>query len=191
MMNSERGFTPMTRDAEGQAVAYIGSWTQTNQPKGGFALNASSYGAVWAGCGQEGDVFGGGYSPMPAAMMAYAVLRLLQEVPPGAKLKVFAHKELEQHVGPRGHVRWAMANGGKAKSSGKDYPAFEVFSHITKALDAGLWTLHSLDKDDWSHSRWMADKLANGPGRAAALKHQADYAPLPGVNPAYGIAVEG
>lgn len=190
-MISNQGFTPTTRDAEQQAVAYIGTWTQTNQKKGGFALNTASYGAVWAGSGREGAVFGGGYSPFPAAMMAYAVVRLLQEVPADAKLKVYAQKELEQHVGPRGHVRWAMANGGKAKSSGKDYPAFEAFSHITRALDTGRWTLHSLDKDDWSHSRWMADKLAEGPGRVAALKHQHDNAPKPGVDPTYGIAVEG
>lgn len=165
-------------------TAHVGVWHETPTRGGGFGLNAASYALAYAGGGSEGLLWATGYANNPVPMIASAIQRLLKVIPTEIKLNVYALGNLNDHIGPNGHIRKAMKRGGKT-TSGKDYQAYEPLRDIAIALDAGRWQLFSVSPND------VAKQYAGKEARLVAVKHKTENNWSPLTHPPFAIVSEG
>ncbi|QOF73162.1 hypothetical protein IG197_08965 [Aminobacter sp. SR38] len=186
--NSKYGFTAAQIDNPGGITAFVETWKEPNQKAGGFSEPKGTYGITWAGGGNEGILWGGGFARNPEPLIAEGLVRLLAEFSKPAVIHAHVHKEFWKHVAPGdGYVRRSSG----ASWSSKDYHGFKPLSEVAHALDEGRLRLDrqaKLGKPTTSSPRLVAHGLALTVPRAKIAEYrQRDPLALPSL----GIVVEG
>lgn len=184
---SRFGFSAAEINAD-QITAFVETWKEANQKAGGFSEPIGTYGITWAGGGDEGTLWGAGFSRNPEPLIAEGLVRLLVKFPRPASILAHVHKEFWKHVEPGGgHVR--RSNG--ASWSSKNYHGFKTFSEVVRAIDEGRLRLElqeKLDKPAIKSPRIVAHGLTLTVPRAKIAEYrQRDPLAIPSL----GIVLEG
>lgn len=185
--NSKHGFTADQINNPKYITVFIEA-AYNSQQRGG------TYGAVWAGNGQEGELWGGGNATIPEPLSAFAIERLLTKFPSDTIFSVYGPKGLWSYIEPkRGHVRHAMQpDTWGLNKQGYPMPGFEPFELVARAYDDQRFQYQSLDKlkkrDRNYPPRHAAMALAEGPAHQQFLDYRRAN---PSPAPSCAIVVQG
>lgn len=158
-------------------VATVANWHDTPTKSNGFSLNPCSYAvAIHINGHIRFIAWGAGYSRDAIPQQVFAIRTLLNALPPGRKLEVHAHAELERYIALDGIGRHAMDNRGKTKSN-KPLGCYPAIADIINAHDSRRWSLIPYRDMEEAPGYQEALAVAIGKARSAALKHKADQAP--------------
>lgn len=162
---------------EDSLVATVVNWHDTPTKSNGFSLNPCSYAVTILINGRIKLIaWGAGYSSDAIPPQVFAIKTLLGFLPPGRKLEVHAHAELERYIALDGIGRNAMDNRGRTRSN-KPLGCYPAIADIINAYDSRRWSLIPYRDMKEAPGYQEAMSVAKGEARAAALKHKADHAP--------------
>lgn len=158
-------------------VATVAKWHDNSTKGNGFSLNPCSYAvAIHINGHIKLTAWGAGYSRDAIPQQVFAIRTLINVLPPGRKLEVHAHAELERYIALDGIGRHAMDNRGRTRSN-KPLGCYPAIADIINAYDSRRWSLIPYRDMEEAPGYQEALAVAKGKARAAALKHKADHAP--------------
>lgn len=181
--NSKYGFTAEQIDNPGGITAFVETWKEHNPKAGGFTEPMGTYGIAWAGGGNEGILWGGGFARNPEPLIGAGLVRLLVKFPSPTVIHAYVHKEFWKHVAPGdGYVR---------HNSSKNYHGFKPLSEVASAIDEKRLHLElreKLSKPTLLTPRGAAHSVATGMARGNITGYRQRN---PRAIPSLGIVVEG
>lgn len=88
--------------------------------------------------GQETIHWGAGSARSQFPFIAWGILHLLQLVPDGKKLVIYAEAGLRERIGPTGFIRKEIERR-RADGKKRHYEGYKPFTTIIKQMDEGAW----------------------------------------------------